>query len=362
MSDREVVRVKGREPEPLEEYDKSIRAKEIRNQRLAEGRVIIKGKDLPWELNRQGRIKHYLRDWQEQLNRSSDYLAAPGWEVFHHEIRKHSGMHRHQGGTFLFVVGGQGSTTVNGVRYDWEEGDLIMLPMVPGGVAHQHFNRDPAIPAVFMRIAYSLHKDPVIANWLEQLELSPEWAEKKGIQERKVAPLVSQARTTDRDDSPRGDTLFDALLRLRNGQREEAKRARMVIQGRSLPLEANPMGLFRWYIHPEMRDVGCRAQIIYLQEIPGGSRSGKQLHQGGRFHYVLEGNGSTIIDGVRHDWEEGDIILLPIKSHGVVHQHLNFDPVKPIKLLVAEPNWVDVWGVDLGSGFEMLESAPEYQN
>jgi uncharacterized cupin superfamily protein len=345
----------------MEEYDKAVHAKEVRNQRLAEGKVIIRGKDLPWELNRQGRIKHFLRDWQEQLNRSTDYLAAPGWEVFHHEIRKHSSMHRHQGGTFLFVLGGQGSTTVNGVRYDWEAGDLILLPMVPGGVAHQHFNRDPGVPAVFMRIAYALHKDPVIANWLEQLELSLEWADKKGIQERKVAPMVNHARTTDGDDAPRGDTLFDTLLRLRNRQREEIKSARMVIQGRFLAQEINPMGLFRWYIHPQMKDVGCRAQIIYLQEIPAGSRSGKQLHQGGRFHYVLEGSGSIVIDEVRHDWDEGDIILLPVKSHGVVHQLFNSDLKRIARLLVSEPNWVDVWGVDMGSGLEMVEPAPEYQ-
>jgi hypothetical protein len=63
---------------------------------------------------------------------------------------------------------------------------------------------------------------------------------------------------------------------------------------------------------------------------------------------------------VRHDWEAEDIILLPLKSYGVVHQHLNSDPAKPVRLLVAEPNWVDTIGVDMGSGFEMLESAPEY--
>jgi hypothetical protein len=32
-----------------------------------------------------------------------------------------------------------------------------------------------------------------------------------------------------------------------------------------------------------------------------------------------------------------------------------------VRLLVSEPNWVHVWGVDLGSGFEMLEPAPEYE-
>jgi gentisate 1,2-dioxygenase len=233
--------------------------------------------------------------------------------------------------------------------------------MVPGGVAHQHFNLEPGVPALWMRVGYTPHKSHVIANWIEQLEVNPEWADKKGLQDRKVAPIVNHARTTNRDDSPRGNTLFDALFRLRDEQREQMKHARMVVQGKSLPLESNPMGLFRWYVHPDIKDVASRAQMIYVQEIPGGSRSGKQLHQGGRFHYVLEGKGSTVIDGVCHDWEENEIILLPLRSHGVVHQHYNSDPSKPARLLVSEPNWVHVWGVDLGSGLEMLEPAPEYK-
>ncbi|NIO10091.1 MAG: cupin domain-containing protein, partial [Deltaproteobacteria bacterium] len=208
---------------------------------------------------------------------------------------------------------------------------------------------------------FNPHKDLVVANWLEQLEVNPEWADQKGLKDRKVAPLENRARTTNANDSPRGNTLFDFLLRIRDEQREQMKHARMIVQGKSLALETNPMGLFRWYVHPDIKDVACHAQLMYVQEIPAGSRSGKQLHQGGRFHYVLEGKGYTVIDGVRHDWDKDEVILLPVKSHGAVHQHFNTDPNKPAKLLVSEPNWVHVWGVDLGSGLEMLEPAPEYQ-
>lgn len=356
MSERESVRTRSREPEPLEtEYDRVVHDREIRNQQLAEGKVVIPASKIPWELNRQGRIKFIIND------RISENLAAPGWMVFQQIIHKHSGMHRHQGGTFIYIMEGKGYSTVNGVRLDWEAGDLAILPMMPGGVTHQHFNLDPAVPALWMRVGYSLHKNPVVANWIEQIEVNPEWAEKKGLKDRKVAPLINHARTTDVSDSARGNTLFDALLNTRDEQRERMKHARMIVQGNSLTAEINPMGIFRWYVHPSMNDVACRAQLMYLQEIPPGSRSGKQLHQGGRFHYVLEGKGMTIIDGVRHNWEKDDSILLPIKSHGVVHQHINGDPNNPAKLLVSEPNWVDVWGVDLGSGFEMIEPAPEYK-
>jgi hypothetical protein len=32
-----------------------------------------------------------------------------------------------------------------------------------------------------------------------------------------------------------------------------------------------------------------------------------------------------------------------------------------VKLICAEPNFYDMFGVDMGSGFEMLESCPEFQ-
>lgn len=356
MSERESTRTRTRDPEQLEtEYDRSMRDRDVRNKKMAEGKVVIRTSEIPWELNRQGRIHFLLSE------RTAEGLACPGWIVFQQEIHKHSGMHRHQGGTFIYAMGGKGYSTVNGKRHDWEAGDLAILPMVPGGVAHQHFNVDPAVPALWMRVGYYLHKDLIVANWIEQLEVGAAWAEKKGIRDLKVAPLVNRARTTQIDDSPKGNTLFDELLKIRNEQRERMKSARVIVKGNSLPLEVNPMGLFRWYVHPAMKDVACLAQLMYVQEIPPGSRSGKQLHQGGRFHYVLEGSGCTVIDGTRYDWGKDDIILLPLKSHGVIHQHYNSDPQKPAKLLVSDPNWVHVWGVDLGSGLEMIEPAPEYK-
>src|SRR5215475_15704234 len=185
MSEHRMSRSKAREPAPKEtNYDQVVRAKEIRNKRMAEGKVIINGKDLPWELNRQGRIKYFLTD------RSED-VSAPGWLVFQQEIQKHSGMHRHQGGTFIFVLGGKGYSMVNGERYDWGAGDLTILPMTAGGVAHQHFNLAPDVPALWMRVAYTPNKRLVVANWIEQLEVNPEWADKKRLKDRKVAPLVN---------------------------------------------------------------------------------------------------------------------------------------------------------------------------
>ncbi|MGH7198140.1 MAG: hypothetical protein ACREH5_05325, partial [Candidatus Omnitrophota bacterium] len=68
MSERRMTGAKTPEPAPMETgYDQAVRAKEIRNQRMAEGKVIVPGKDLPWELNRQGRIKYFLTDQSEDV-------------------------------------------------------------------------------------------------------------------------------------------------------------------------------------------------------------------------------------------------------------------------------------------------------
>src|SRR5690242_9499378 len=83
----------------------------------------------------KGRLRFYIA-------RSSDTGSALNqWLVFQHDIHTHSGKHRHQGGLAIFVLEGEGYTEVDGVRIDWEAGDLILLPIKPDGCEHQHFNR-----------------------------------------------------------------------------------------------------------------------------------------------------------------------------------------------------------------------------
>ncbi len=128
-----------------------------------------------------------------------------------------------------------------------------------------------------------------------------------------------------------------------------------------MPWEINRHGKMQWYLHPSLVDRALRTVMFYRHEIPGGSRSGRQLCQGSIIFYVLKGRGYTTVDGVRHAWKAGDIINLPIREEGVIYQHFNLDPVEPALLAACEPNLVDVLGVDKGCGFEELESAPEFR-
>lgn len=117
----------------------------------------------------------------------------------------------------------------------------------------------------------------------------------------------------------------------------------------------------RWYLHPAIEDVALRTLLFYHQEIPPGSRSGRQKCQGSIIFHVLEGQGYTVLDGIKHPWRAGDVINLPLREEGVVYQHFNTDPDQRVLLIGCEPNLVDALGVDKGSGFEELEPAPEYR-
>ena len=155
--------------------------------------------------------------------------------------------------------------------------------------------------------------------------------------------------------------VFEQLLKQRNEEREEKKTATIVAKLKELALENNPMGLYRWYLHPYMKNAPHRSIMLWTQEIPPGSCSGKQQTQGGRIHYVWEGRGYTEVDGVRHDWKQGDMILLPIKAFGTIHQHFNLDAKKPVRLIVSEPNVYQALGVDMGAGLEQIDNSPDYK-
>lgn len=99
------------------------------------GRKVIKAGQIPWVINRQGILKRYVKEY------STD-IVPNRWNLFVHEIRSQSGRHVHQGGLTLFILNGKGYSVVDGARYDWSEGDLIILPIKKGGVEHQHFNAD----------------------------------------------------------------------------------------------------------------------------------------------------------------------------------------------------------------------------
>jgi len=150
--------------------------------RNARRKKIIRPDEMPWEMARQGLLKHLLN---EQMNTRMETVDAymqvipPG---------SRSGKHRHLAEECLYVVEGHGydlhqdcdveitdtyhwKPQAEIKRFEWEAGDVIYVPPC---TIHQHFNGDARRPARLISCVNRIYKNSGL-NDLEQIEDAPEY-------------------------------------------------------------------------------------------------------------------------------------------------------------------------------------------
>lgn len=77
------------------------------------------------------------------------------------------------------------------------------------------------------------------------------------------------------------------------------------------------------------------SQVLFAHYVvlaPGG-KSQKHGHMNEAMFYILDGKGYDIHDGVRHDWEAGDIVVV---NNACVHQHFNADADRPARAIIIK--------------------------
>lgn len=165
---------------------------------------------------------------------------------------------------------------------------------------------------------------------------------------------------TARFDELAKRNFYNEITALRDEQRAQLVNAIVVVDGEDLPWELNRQGYMRWYMAPTMKDTALQTYIMYLQRIPPYSRSGKQHVPGHQLGFIWRGGpGYTVIDEVRHDWDNRDLLQIPQPPEGVVVQH--FNPTdEPIDIMFCSLNSTHSNYVDRGPGFEQIEDCPEY--
>ena len=122
--------------ENLLEWLYQLRDRQRQNQR--QGAWLIKGRDIPWENNRQGKMKWFLHP-------ALDNTSIRSMIVFEQEIPPggRSGAQKTPGGSVLYILEGKGYTLLDGERHDWQAEDLVNIPIRAQGVVVQHVNGDP---------------------------------------------------------------------------------------------------------------------------------------------------------------------------------------------------------------------------
>jgi quercetin dioxygenase-like cupin family protein len=163
-------------------YEALLEDAETATARNAKRKKVVRPGDMPWELSRQGLLKHLLN---EQMNTRMETVDAymliipPGSK---------SGKHRHLAEECLYVLEGHGYDLHQDCdveitdtyhwkpqdevkKYEWEAGDVIYIP--PNTI-HQHFNADPSRPVRLISAINRVYRKSGL-NDLEQIEDAPEY-------------------------------------------------------------------------------------------------------------------------------------------------------------------------------------------
>jgi len=150
--------------------------------RNAKRRKILHPEDMPWEMSRQGLLKHLLN---EQMNTRMETVDAYMQII---PAGSRSGRHRHLAEECLYVVEGRGydlhqdcdveitdtyhwKPQAEVKRWEWEAGDVIYIP--PNTI-HQHFNASTEKPVRLISAINRIYKYCGL-NDLEQIEDAPEY-------------------------------------------------------------------------------------------------------------------------------------------------------------------------------------------
>jgi quercetin dioxygenase-like cupin family protein len=150
--------------------------------RNAKRAKVVHPENMPWEMARQGLLKHLINEAMNTRMETVDaymQIIPPG---------SHSGKHRHLAEECLYVLEGKGYDLHQDCdveitdtyhwkaqdevkRYEWEAGDVIYIP--PNTI-HQHFNADPDRPVRLISAINRIYNKFGL-NDLEQLENAPEY-------------------------------------------------------------------------------------------------------------------------------------------------------------------------------------------
>lgn len=165
--------------------------------RNAKRKKIVKPEDMPWEMSRQGLLKHLLNEAMNTRMETVDaymQIIPPG---------SRSGKHRHLAEECLYVVEGHGYDLHQDCdveitdtyhwkpqervqRFEWQAGDVIYIP--PNTI-HQHFNASPEKPVRLISAINRIFKSCGL-NDLEQLEDAPEYDPTKRLDAQTIAAFL----------------------------------------------------------------------------------------------------------------------------------------------------------------------------
>lgn len=214
--------------------------------------------------------------------------------------------HRHAATALRFIMQGKGADTiVEGEQYEMSEGDLVLTP---SGTWHDHEHKGDA---------------PMI--WLDVLDISLVRSMHATFFEASPEPRRPVGAVPDRSFRRFGSGLLRPMNTTQAGlaspvlayTRDRAEAALAAAAG----LEPDPYDdVALEYQNPLTGGTALPTIGTVLQRLRPGMQGQAHRHTGSAVYYVVRGEGTTVIDGLRIDWGRGDFFALPPWA---VHAHAN---------------------------------------
>ena len=245
--------------------------------------------------------------------------------------------HRHTMAVLQYVLEGSGTSTIDGETYQWEQGDLVVYP---AWCTHS-FQNTTQRPAYFFSVM-----DAPLVEAIGQLKVRPPLQEQEQRSQRQEG-LPDKRRYRDfetvqeciraLEDEKLG--VFTYLDSVQPPHRVEP----MVIRWKNvrplldalleLPVQEDPRAgrVIGVYNKTAGESRGTTPALMAgFQVVPPGRRGLPHRHSVTAIQYIIEGEGSSVIEGQTYCWQTGDIIVTP---GGCAHDLSNDSEINPAYIL-----------------------------
>jgi quercetin dioxygenase-like cupin family protein len=244
--------------------------------------------------------------------------------------------HGHQNEAVFYILQGSGYEIHDDRRYDWEEGDLVV---VHTDSVHRHFNDgDTTAKALVMKAKST-------------------WMYFGLIQQGRSGAVEDESRFGPREEWGRVWT---------SDVEDKVK----VVKAHDTVWETTRDGRVRLLCSKDTPNVRVFSVDVYEQEIAPASRSAKHLHMPDEVAYVIAGSGEShqweveaeiaekyyarvAKDATRHPFSADDTVYVP-QNH--VHQYVNTGD-EPLQLLIVQNRLIKYLGYD---NVVYFDDAPEF--
>lgn len=309
-------------------YEEQIGFAKEEEKRRRSSPVHVKGDDVAALLAKNSPLRHplYIVDPRIGFNNRTHRFWLHQLPAGGEDGQKWKKLgHRHTVEAVIYYLSGRGCSIIDGVRHDWEPGDLVCVPMFAW---HRHINESDEPATYLASTTGPLSMGTGLAVY-EDENYPEQWVYATGTEEdRKTLVPGGTPDVQGLGDTSLSSHIYAEQVRFAGLEEEKRRASRVLVKPRDLLFGNTPMGKVAYAVD---RATGFHVKALStaVAEIEPGSRSGAHRHLYDEIDYILEGEGRAIVDDQVYEIKKGDTLAIPVFAW---HQYFSTGDV-PLRIL-----------------------------